>query len=93
MTTQAKIILEKDHHNFDKMIKTESLLLRAGRIEVAVELYKENNMWDEAIRVYRQYEPNLVDTVKREIINEGRFTAELEEIYDEMELLDEVFAL
>ena len=51
--------------------------MRAGRIEVAVELYKENNMWDEAIRVYEQYGPNLVDTVKREIINEGRFTAEL----------------
>ena len=66
------------------MMKAEWLLLRAGRIEVAVELYKENNMWDEAIRVYEQYGPNLVDTVKREIINEGRFTAELEEIYDEI---------
>ena len=77
LTAQAKNILEKDYRNYDKMMKAESLLLRAGRIEVAVKFYKENNMWDEAIRVYEQYGPNLVDTVKREIINEGRFTAEL----------------
>ena len=77
LTAQAKNILEKDYRNYDKMMKAESLLLRAGRIEVAVKFYKENNMWDEAIRVCEQYAPNLVDTVKREMItNEGRFAAE-----------------
>ena len=77
LTAQAKNILEKDYHNLDKMMKAESLLLRAGRIEVAVKFYKENNMWDEAIRVCEQYAPNLVDAIKREMItNEGRFAAE-----------------
>lgn len=52
--------------------KVESLLLRAGRIEVAIRLYKDVGLWNEAVRVCEQYAPQLTDSLKREMIAEAR---------------------
>ncbi|XP_043216719.1 intraflagellar transport protein 172 homolog isoform X2 [Amphibalanus amphitrite] len=46
--------------------KFESLLLRAGRSEMAIGLYKEANMWQEALRVCREYAPHKLDELQEE---------------------------
>lgn len=57
--------------------KVESLLLRASRIEVAVRLYKDVGLWNEAVRVCEQYAPHLTDSLKREMIAEARESSEI----------------
>ena len=69
LTAHAKFLFDsRDMANFNKI---ESLLLRAGRIEVAVRLYKDNNLWNDALRVCEQYAPHMLDSVKREMIASG----------------------
>jgi hypothetical protein len=72
LTAQARNILERGRRTVDDMNRAESLLLRAGRIELAVKMYKENGMWEEALRVCDQYAPHLIESVKREMIVETR---------------------
>ncbi|XP_054157078.1 intraflagellar transport protein 172 homolog [Oppia nitens] len=72
LTAQARTILERGRRGVDDMNRAEHLLLRAGRIEVAVKIYKDNAMWEEALRVCDQFAPHLVDAVKREMIAESR---------------------
>lgn len=68
LVAQAKSVLEKEGKSIDMMMKAETLLLRAGRIELAVKMYKDFGMWDEALRVCEQYSPSLIDSVKRDMI-------------------------
>lgn len=46
LTAQARSILEKGRRNLDDMMRAELLLLRAGRIEYAIKMYKESEMWE-----------------------------------------------
>ena len=71
LTAQAKSILDKGKRTLEDMNRAEHLLLRAGRIELAVKLYKENGLWKEALRVCEQFAPQLIDSVKREMIAES----------------------
>ena len=75
LVAQAKNLVEVNGHSMDNLSKAESLLLRAGRIELAVKMYKELGMWDEAIRVCEQYSPALIDSVKRDMILSNRSDA------------------
>ncbi|RWS06825.1 Wimple/ift172-like protein [Dinothrombium tinctorium] len=68
LVAQAKSVLEKGGRSIENLTRAEALLLRAGRIELAVKMYKDNDMWDEALRVCEQYAPNLSNSVKREMI-------------------------
>ena len=52
---QAKIAF--DNKDFSK---GESYLLRAQRPELCIQLYKEMNMWKDALRVAKEYMPQLV---------------------------------
>ena len=68
LVAQAKSIVENNGQSISNLNKAESLLLRAGRIELAVKMYKDLGIWDEAIRVCEQYSPALIDSVKRDMI-------------------------
>jgi intraflagellar transport protein 172 len=46
--------------------KAEALVLRAQRPEFGIKLYKEANLWKEAIKFARQYVPNRVAEVQQE---------------------------
>lgn len=72
LTSQARSLLERKRRSLDDMLRAESLLLRAGRIEFAVKVYRESGMWEEALRVCEQYAPHLIDSIKREMIVESR---------------------
>ena len=55
---QARAAFEKkDFH------KAEGYLLRAERPDLAVKYYKEGGMWDDALRIVKEYMPNKVSTV------------------------------
>ena len=52
---QARAAFEnKDYH------KAEGYLLRAERPDLAVKYYKDVNMWDDALRIVKEYMPNKV---------------------------------
>lgn len=52
---QARAAFEKkDFH------KAEGYLLRAERPDLAVKYYKEGGMWDDALRIVKEYMPNKV---------------------------------
>lgn len=68
LVTQAKSLLEIGEKSTDTLMKAESLFLRAGRIELAVKMYKDIGMWNEALRVCEQYSPSLISSVKRDMI-------------------------
>ncbi len=52
---QARAAFEKkDFH------KAEGYLLRAERPDLAVKYYKEGGMWDDALRIVKEYIPNKV---------------------------------
>lgn len=46
--------------------KSESLLLRAQRPEIAIKFYKESDNWTEAIRFTQQHVPNKLNEVQAE---------------------------
>lgn len=72
LVAESKNLIEKSGgSSIETMMKAESLLLRAGRIELAVKMYKDMGMWDEALRVCEQYSPALIDSVKRDMILSG----------------------
>uniref|UniRef100_T1KB24 Uncharacterized protein n=2 Tax=Tetranychus urticae TaxID=32264 RepID=T1KB24_TETUR len=72
LVAESKSLLERPGGtSIETMMKAESLLLRAGRIELAVKMYKDMEMWDEALRVCEQYSPVLIDSVKRDMILSG----------------------
>lgn len=50
--------------------KAESLLLRAERADLAVKYYKEAGMWNEALRVCKDYTPNKLLELQEEYENE-----------------------
>lgn len=68
LVAQAKGMLEMGGKSIDNLMKTESIYLRAGRIELAVKMYKDVGMWNEALRVCEQYIPSLISSVKRDMI-------------------------
>ncbi|KAG8179911.1 hypothetical protein JTE90_006274 [Oedothorax gibbosus] len=51
--------------------KAESLLLRAERADLAVKYYKEASMWDEALRVCKDYTPNRLMELQEEYEGEA----------------------
>ncbi|KAI1289152.1 Intraflagellar transport protein -like protein [Halotydeus destructor] len=65
LVAQSKAMLEKGR-NMDSMNRAETLFIRAGRVELAVSMYKESKMWDDAFRICEQYAPNLIDGLRRE---------------------------
>lgn len=69
LTQQARHILERGKRSLSELNRAENLLLRAGRIEYAVKIYRDNGMWEEALRVAEQFAPQLIDSVKREMIS------------------------
>ena len=64
---QAKYVLETGGFSPENFSKVESLLIRAGRVELAVRMYKEHRMWPEALRLCETHAPNLTESVKREM--------------------------
>ncbi|RWS19258.1 intraflagellar transport protein 172-like protein, partial [Leptotrombidium deliense] len=61
LVAQAKSVIEGGGRSIENLMRAESLLIRAGRIELAVKMYKDNEYWDEALRVCEQYAPNLIN--------------------------------
>lgn len=70
LTAQARFLFDKDRGNVTTLSKVESLLLRAGRIEIAIRLYKDATMWNDAVRVCEQYAPHMLDSLRREMLTE-----------------------
>ena len=68
LVAQAKYLLSKGGRSSDNMSRIEQILLRANRIELVVKMYKENEMFDEAIRICESYAPHLLESVKRDIM-------------------------
>lgn len=58
---QAKMAFDEKNYQ-----KAESFLLRAQRPELAVKLYKDNEMWPDALRVCKEYLPNKLDQLREE---------------------------
>ena len=58
---QARLAFEEKNYQ-----KAEGFLLRAQRPELAISLYKENDMWSEAFRVCKDYLPNRMEELKIE---------------------------
>jgi intraflagellar transport protein 172 len=59
---QARASFEKkDYH------KAEGYLLRAERPDLAVKYYKDVNMWDDALRIVKEYMPNKLDEFQGEM--------------------------
>jgi intraflagellar transport protein 172 len=52
------------HFTKGEFSKSESLLLRAQRPEIAIKFYKDSNKWGEAIRFAKQHVPNKVGEVQ-----------------------------
>lgn len=69
LVAQAKYMLDSGGQDPDNLNRVESVLLRAGRIETAIKMYKERRMWEEAFRVADQYSPHLMDSLKREMMS------------------------
>lgn len=63
---QAKLAFDEKNYQ-----KAESFLLRAQRPELAVKLYKDNGMWQDAFRVCKEYLPNRVDQLREEFETSG----------------------
>ncbi|XP_033644927.1 intraflagellar transport protein 172 homolog [Asterias rubens] len=55
--------------------RCEAFLLRAQRPELAIKYYKQSNMWQDALRVCKEYVPHklqqLQDEYDREVLNKG----------------------
>ncbi len=58
---QAKLAFDEKNYQ-----KAEAFLLRAQRPELAIKLYKDNNMWQDAMRVCKEYLPNKLDLLREE---------------------------
>ena len=70
---QAKLAFDEKNYP-----KAESFLLRAQRPELAVKLYRDNNMWSEALRVCKDYLPNKLDQLREEyerVVGKGNTTS------------------
>lgn len=48
----------------DKLTQAQQLYLRAGRPDLVVELYKNREMWQEAVQVAQRFAPQLVESVE-----------------------------
>jgi tetratricopeptide (TPR) repeat protein len=78
LVAQAKYMLETGGQDPDNLNRVEAVLLRAGRIEAAVKMYKEKRMWEDTFRVADQYAPHLLDSLKREMSSKERGTSEFD---------------
>ena len=58
---QAKLAFDEKNY-----AKAEGFLLRAQRPELAVKLYKDNEMWPDALRVCKEYLPNKLEQLRDE---------------------------
>ena len=72
LVSQAKYMIEKGGRGADNLEKVEALLLRAGRIELVIKMYKENQLWDDALRICEQYSPNMVESIRRDMMSSQR---------------------
>ena len=69
LVAQAKYMLESGGQDPDNLNRVEGVLLRAGRIETVIKMYKDRRMWEEAFRAADQYCPHLLESLKREMMN------------------------
>ncbi|KAF7494559.1 Intraflagellar transport protein -like protein [Sarcoptes scabiei] len=71
LITQARFVFNqmKQSKNFDRLDLFESLLLRAGRIELAISLLQDSGLWKEALRMAEQYAPHTLDSLRRDLIS------------------------
>ena len=53
---QARVAFEQKDYQ-----KAEGFLLRGQRAELAVRYYKESGMWNDALRLVKEYLPNKLD--------------------------------
>ncbi|CAF0950446.1 unnamed protein product [Didymodactylos carnosus] len=62
------VLIGQAKESFDRndFPKAESFLLQAQRADLAIKLYKENGMWQDAIRVCQEYAPNKLDELREE---------------------------
>ncbi|XP_054716571.1 intraflagellar transport protein 172 homolog [Uloborus diversus] len=63
---QARFTFERGEYQ-----RAESLLLRAERADLAVKYYKEAGMWNEALRVCKDYTPNKLLDLQEEYESEN----------------------
>lgn len=77
LTAQARFLFNKDRTNVASLNKVESLLLRAGRIEIAIRLYKDASMWNDAVRICEQYAPHMIDSLRMEMMTDAQNNGDL----------------
>lgn len=46
-------------------VEYEALLIRAERTDIILQHYKDNEMWEDAIRIAKEYSPNSINELKR----------------------------
>lgn len=60
LLSQAADALESDNY-----VEYEALLIRAERTDIILQHYKENEMWNDAIRIAKEYSPASLNELKR----------------------------
>lgn len=66
----------------DKLARAQQLYLRAGRPDLVVEMYKERELWQEAVQVAQRFAPQLVESV--ELALDARTSEDLAPIVETM---------
>ncbi|XP_065670042.1 intraflagellar transport protein 172 homolog isoform X3 [Hydra vulgaris] len=61
LIAQAKISFDKKNYE-----EGESFLLRAQRPEIAIKFYRENNMWQDVLRIAKEYLPHKLNSLQDE---------------------------
>jgi intraflagellar transport protein 172 len=59
---QARVYIERKEHN-----KAEAMFVKAKRPELAIKMYKDGRMWEDAIRVAEDYLPSKVQEIHLEL--------------------------
>lgn len=60
LLNQAADALESQNY-----VEYEALLIRAERTDIILQHYKENEMWNDAIRIAKEYNPSSLNELKR----------------------------
>ena len=72
LVAQTKYITEVEGKTPESLARVETLLLRAGRMDLMVRMYRDQRMWEDAFRVAEQHVPNLLDSLKRDLALNSR---------------------
>lgn len=60
LLSQAADALESQNY-----VEYEALLIRAERTDIILQHYRENEMWDDAVRIAKEYNPAALNELKR----------------------------